>query len=133
MKIFTEKLKNFKKYGPYSHTVKAGNFFFTSGQIFVENDQKTKIFPNLYTQTLFTLKKIKKLLLQENLKISDIIKTTIFTTKLSEIKIINQAYEFFFKKHTQIYPARSCVGVLDLPYKAFIEIETISYVSNLKN
>ncbi|CUR53219.1 RidA family protein [Buchnera aphidicola] len=127
MKTFMNSLSNTKTYGPYSHTVTVENFFFTSGQIFVEYDEKLKKFPNLYDQTFNTLKKIKTLLIHENFKISDIIKTTIFTTQLNNLEIINTAYKKFFKKYTTIYPARSCVGVSQLPYDALVEIEVIAH------
>lgn len=113
-------------FGPYSQIVQINNLFFTSGQIPV--NQKNKCIPNTISeQTKLVLQNIKKLLINQNLTIKNIIKITIFTTKLDLIKDINLTYKNFFDLYTTNYPVRSCIGVNQLPKNVFIEMEAIAY------
>ncbi|ABJ90694.1 Rid family detoxifying hydrolase [Buchnera aphidicola] len=118
----------FKKnivFGPYSPCIKINNLFFFSGQIPI--CLKTGLMPkNLSEQTILTLKNIKRLLYKNKLNIKNIIKTTIFTTNMDKLNEINLSYKNFFKKYTNVYPARSCIGISKLPKKAKIEIEVIA-------
>lgn len=125
MKII--KKKNYiQTYGPYSPYIKIDNFLFLSGQIPI-NKNTGEIPKSLKNQTILTLKNILFCLKKENLHIKNIFKITIFTTKLNQLDEINIAYIKFFKKYTNIYPVRSCIGVSILPKNVFIEIEATAY------
>lgn len=123
-------VNDFKKntlFGPYSSAVKVGNFFFTSGHIPI-NTKNQKIPTKIYDQTYLTLKNIKNLLKQEKIKIKNIFKITIFTTKIEELNEINLSYKKFFDKYNKNYPVRTCIGVNKLPKNVSIEIEAIAYI-----
>ncbi|VFP88426.1 2-iminobutanoate/2-iminopropanoate deaminase [Buchnera aphidicola (Cinara piceae)] len=116
-----------KIFGPYSPIFQINNLFFLSGQIPV--DQKTGIIPkDLCKQTDLILMNIYSLLKNHKLNIKNIIKTTIFTTKMDKLKEINLSYKKFFDQYTDTYPARSCIGVSELPQKVSIEIEAIASI-----
>ncbi|CAL4321968.1 Rid family detoxifying hydrolase [Buchnera aphidicola] len=124
MKIYTKKAP--KVLGPYSQGIKINNFLIISGQIPIDPITE-KIPKKISDQTLLVLKNIKSIILKAKFHIKNIIKTTIFTTKLNQIHKINKMYEFFFKKNKiSIFPARSCVEVSKLPLNVKIEIESIS-------
>lgn len=124
MKIYTKKAP--KPIGPYSQAIKTKNLLMISGQIPIHVNSK-EIPKKIYNQTLLVLNNIKEIIKKTDFKIKNIIKTTIFTTNLNKIKIINSAYEKFFKNKLLRFPARSCVEVSKLPKNVKIEIEAIVY------
>ncbi|VFP81144.1 2-iminobutanoate/2-iminopropanoate deaminase [Buchnera aphidicola (Cinara kochiana kochiana)] len=125
--MLKEKCTFKKPFGPYSPILKINNLFFISGQIPV--DQNTGLIPKYLTeQTTLVLNNINTLLKENQLSVKNIIKTTIFTTKINKLKEINLFYQKFFDKHTTIYPTRSCIGISELPKKVFIEIEAIASI-----
>jgi 2-iminobutanoate/2-iminopropanoate deaminase len=125
MQIHTKKAP--EVLGPYSQGIKIKNLLIISGQIPIDPIKK-KIPKKIFDQTILVLRNIKKIILKANFDFKDIIKTTIFTTKLKKINEINHAYKKFFIDNTvPIFPARSCVEVSKLPLNVQIEIESIAY------
>ena len=59
----------------------------------------------------------------EGLTYKNLMKVTIFTTKLDQFQDINEAYSWYF---VGTPPAREVVGVAELPKKAEIEISAIA-------
>ncbi len=109
--------------GTYSQGVEHNGTFYFSGQIGL--DPKTMEMPSTCEEQLDQiLKNIDGLLESQNLKRTNILKTSIFITDLGNFGIVNKAYEEYFKPP---YPARSCVEVPALPKGALIEIEVIAY------
>ncbi|WP_244268594.1 RidA family protein [Buchnera aphidicola] len=116
-----------KTFGPYSPIIQVNNLFFISGQIPIYH--RTGVIPdNLYEQTSLALNNIRVLLKKSNLHIRNIVKITIFTTKINQLNEINLSYQEFFNKYTLKYPARSCIGISALPKKVDIEIEAIAAI-----
>jgi len=66
------------------------------------------------------LKNIDALLRSENLTPQNVVKTTVFITDMSLFAEMNAEYAKYFCVEP---PARSCVGVAQLPRGALIEIE----------
>lgn len=109
--------------GTYSQGVEHNGTFYFSGQIGL--DPKTMEMPATCEEQLDQiLKNIDGLLESQNLKRTNILKTSIFITDLGNFGIVNKAYEEYFQAP---YPARSCVEVPALPKGALIEIEVIAY------
>ena len=108
--------------GTYSQgTVHNGTYYF-SGQIGL--DPKTmQMQEGFKGQMDQILKNIDAVLQSEDLKRTNIIKTSIFVTDLANFGIVNEAYENYFETP---YPARSCVQVPALPKGAVVEIEVIA-------
>ena len=108
--------------GTYSQGVELQGVFYFSGQIGLDpaNGELKKTFDDQLEQIL---KNIDGLLDSQDLKRTNIFKTTIFMTNLADFSKVNVAYENFFEKP---YPARSCVQVSALPKGALIEIEVMA-------
>lgn len=108
--------------GVYSQGVELQGVFYFSGQIGLDpvNGELKKSFDEQLDQIL---KNVDGLLESQNLKRTNIFKTTIFMTDLAEFGKVNAAYEKYFEKP---YPARSCVQVSALPKGAVIEIEVMA-------
>ncbi len=108
--------------GTYSQGVELQGMFYFSGQIGLDpaNGELKKTFDEQLDQIL---KNVDGLLESQDLKRTNIFKTTIFMTDLAEFSKVNAAYEKYFEKP---YPARSCVQVSALPKGAVIEIEVMA-------
>lgn len=112
--------------GPYNQAIHAGNFIFLSGQIPI-NPKNNIIKESISDQVTQSLENIKNILKETNLKIKNIVKTTLFIIDFNDFEIINITYEKFFKINKSIFPARSCVQVSKLPKNVKIEIEAIAF------
>jgi len=108
--------------GTYSQGVIYNNFCFFSGQIGID-PITNKLELDFDSQLSQILKNIDAMLKSQRLERSDILKTTIFLTDLSQFSKVNQAYQNYFDKP---YPARSCVEVSKLPKDALVEIEVFA-------
>lgn len=111
--------------GPYSQAIKIDNFIILSGQIPIDV-VSNHIPDNIAEQTYLVLKNIKSILIDAGFQVKNIIKTTVFTTNLKKINIINEIYTKFFIENKSNFPTRSCVEVQALPKNVKIEIETIA-------
>ncbi|QCI22815.1 RidA family protein [Buchnera aphidicola] len=112
--------------GPYSQAVQFDNYILLSGQIPIDVISN-HIPENIAEQTYLVLKNIKSILFHIGFQVENIIKTTVFTTNLKKIDIINEVYKKFFIDHNSKFPARSCIEVQALPKNVKIEIEAIAY------
>lgn len=115
-----------KAIGPYSSAVKSGNLIFFSGILPIIPETGEIILDDIAKATEQILKNLLVMLEEINLSPKNIVKTTIFTTKIEEFSKINEVYENFFKQYTSNYPARSTVGVQSLPKGVSVEMEFIA-------
>lgn len=111
-----------KPIGPYSQAVKLGDFVYLSGQIPVDPSTSQLVGTSIEEQTQQVIKNIEAVLVEMNLELRHVLKTTVFMTNLEEIDGMNTIYEASF---TQPFPARSTVQVAALPMGAKVEIECI--------
>lgn len=109
--------------GPYSQAVQTGNLIFCSGQLPI--DPTTGKFPEggIKEQTRQSLLNINRLLEQEGLSLSNVVKTTVLLADISDFAAMNEVYAEMFKAP---FPARSAFSVRDLPKGALVEIECIA-------
>ncbi|ADP66762.1 predicted L-PSP (mRNA) endoribonuclease (YhaR) [Buchnera aphidicola str. TLW03 (Acyrthosiphon pisum)] len=84
-----------KPIGPYSQALKIDNFIILSGQIPIDVISN-QIPENIAEQTYLVLKNIKLILVHAKFQVHNIIKTTVFTTDLKKINIINEIYKKIF-------------------------------------
>jgi len=115
-----------KAVGPYSQAVRMGDFLFCSGQISIDPKTQDVFTGDIKTQTEMVLSNIDALLKSQNLKFSNIVKTTIFLTSMSDFTAVNEIYA---KRFTENPPARSTVQVAGLPKGVNVEIEIIANYS----
>ncbi|MFN3692278.1 MAG: Rid family detoxifying hydrolase, partial [Fervidobacterium sp.] len=114
-----------KAVGPYSSAVRLGNFIFFSGILPIVPDTGELIVEDVAKATEQILKNLYNMLSEIGLSPKNVVKTTIFTTKLEEFGKINEVYGNFFSLYTSKFPARSTVGVSALPKGASVEMEFI--------
>ena len=110
-----------KAIGPYSQAVEVNGMVFTSGVIPV-NPETNEIPEGIEAQARQALSNLAGLLESSDVKLENVIKTTVFIKDMNDFAKINAIYSEYFVKDC---PARSCVEVARLPKDVLIEIEAI--------
>jgi 2-iminobutanoate/2-iminopropanoate deaminase len=109
--------------GPYSQAVKAGNTVYVSGQIPLDaNGQMVE--GDVTAQTHQVMKNLTAVLAAAGMKLTDVVKCSIFVKNLGDFAIINQVYGSYFDEATA--PARETVEVARLPRDVQVEISCIA-------
>ena len=122
-KIYTKNAP--KAIGPYSQAIKVGNFIYISGQIALTKDGEF-LDSDIKTQTRQVCENLKAVLEASGAKLENVIKTTIFLDDINNFSKVNEVYKEYFKHK----PARSTVGVKELPKGAKVEIECIACLNS---
>ena len=107
----------------YSQGAEAGGSVYTAGQLGI--DPPTGAFAvGIEAQTLAALTNIRSIVEAAGLKVTDIVKVTVFLTTMSDFDAMNAIYKRFFDGHK---PARTTVGVAELPRPdALVEIDAVA-------
>ena len=109
--------------GPYSQAVEVGGLIFCSGQIPLDAKTGQIVSGGVAEQTKKVMTNIEAVLSAADLNFSNIVKTTIFLTSMSDFSTVNEIYANYF---TSAPPARSTVEVSGLPKGVSVEIEVIA-------
>lgn len=110
--------------GPYSQGKIVDGFLFVSGQIAINPANGNIEEDTIEGQTKRVCENIAAILKEAGADFDSVIKTTCFLKNISDFGAFNEIYgEYFSSK-----PARSCVGVGDLPKNALVEVEIIAKV-----
>ncbi|MCX5919478.1 MAG: RidA family protein [Deltaproteobacteria bacterium] len=115
--------KGFLSPSPLSQAVKAGGFIFISGQVPVDSKTRQVVSEDFAVQTRFVLDSLKGIVEAAGASLAQIVKTTVFLTDMSRFEEMNQIYREYFPEEP---PARTCIGVKELPRKSQIEIEAVA-------
>ncbi len=108
--------------GPYTPIVRAGDWLVVSGQIGITDG--ALVGGGTRGQLTQALENLAGLLAGEGATMADVVKTTLFLRHLSDYAAVNEIYVAAFGDHR---PARSAVGVSELPLGALIEIEAWAF------
>lgn len=109
--------------GPYSQAIDCGDLVFLSGQIPLVPETGLVADGGLEAQAHQMFANIKAVLAEAGMSLSNVVKTTVFLTDLSQFAAFNAIYAEYFKAP---YPARSCVEVSALPKDVLVECELIA-------
>ena len=109
--------------GPYSQAIDLGEFVFCSGQIPLVPETGAIAEGGIEAQAVQMFANIKAVLAAAALDFSNVVKTTVFMTNLSDFGTFNEIYARYFPENP---PARSCVEVSALPKGALVECEVIA-------
>ncbi|MFA6602029.1 MAG: RidA family protein [Candidatus Paceibacterota bacterium] len=107
---------------PLSSAVEANGLVFVSGQIHADSAWKLQ---GKTTEEKFALimTNIEVILAASGLSKKDIIQIRLYLTNLSELPVLNEIYKQYFDHP---FPARTAVGVSQLPLGATLEIEVVA-------
>ena len=106
--------------GPYSAGIKACEQIFLSGQLPIDPKTNHIVGEDICSQAKQCLENMKTLLLEENLDMKYVVKTTVFLKNLDDFAAMNEVYAQYF---SEPYPARTCCEVSHLVQNALIEID----------
>lgn len=119
--IFTEKAP--KPIGPYSQAVMRGNALFVSGQVaFIPSTGELDT-SSIENETKQVMENIKTIVEEAGMKMSDIVKSSIFLIDMNDFVRMNEVYAKYFPTNP---PARETVQVSALPKKVNVEISVIA-------
>jgi 2-iminobutanoate/2-iminopropanoate deaminase len=112
--------------GPYSQAVAitCRELLFCAGQIALDPKTQQMVEGDIQVQTRRVLENVKALLQASGTRLEHVIKTTVYLTNISDFAAMNEIYKEFFPEDP---PARSAVGVAELPLGARVEIEVIAH------
>ena len=105
----------------YRPAVRAGDLVFVSGQIGLGPDGMAETLEGQIAQVLVNLDKV---LTDQGVERSQVVKATVFLTDMDDFPALNEQYREFFADPR---PARSTIAVANLPFGARVEIEAIAY------
>jgi 2-iminobutanoate/2-iminopropanoate deaminase len=111
-----------KPLGPYTPVVRAGDWLIVSGQVgLVEGKLVTG---GLEAELRQAIANLRGHLEANGAALSNIAKTTVFLRHMSDYALMNEVYIDEFGDHR---PARSAIGVAELPIGALVEIEAWAF------
>jgi 2-iminobutanoate/2-iminopropanoate deaminase len=108
---------------PYSQAVVHGDLVFCSGQIGIDPASATMVEGGIEAETRRVLDNLREVLVAAGLKLTDVVKTSVFLVSLADFETVNRIYAEHFSAP---YPARSTVQVSALPRHARVEIDAIA-------
>ena len=118
-------LKAPKAVGPYSLGIRSGGFLFLSGQLGLDPESGEFVEGGVEAQTRQALLNIKNVLQEAGSGLSDVVKTSVFLSDITDFPKMNAVYAKFFVNDP---PARSTMQVGALPKLGLVEIEVIAKV-----
>lgn len=119
--IYTDKAP--KPIGPYSQAVMRGNALFVSGQVAFIPATGELDTSSIENETKQVMENIKTIVEAAGLKMSDVVKTSIFLIDMNNFSRVNEVYGKYFPSNP---PARETVQVSALPKKVNVEISVIA-------
>jgi 2-iminobutanoate/2-iminopropanoate deaminase len=112
-----------KAIGPYSQAVRSGNTLYASGQIPIDPATAKLVEGDFEAMARRVFENLKAVLSAGGATFSDVVRATVYLRDLSDFQKLNAIYAEYFGDHK---PARSTVGVAQLPMNAPVEIDVIA-------
>ena len=111
--------------GPYSQAVKANGLVYTSGQIALDPATGNLVDESFEAQVRRVLANLDAVLTAAGSSRDRVLKATVYLTDLANFQTLNTLYAEFFGNHK---PARTTVGVSQLPKGSAVEIDLVALV-----
>ena len=111
--------------GPYSQAVRAGDTVYLSGQVPFDPATMQLVTGDIDIQARRVFENLKAVAEAAGGSLAHAVKLTIFLTDLANFAKVNEVMASYFAKP---YPARSTIGVAQLPRGAQIEIECVLHL-----
>ena len=108
---------------PFSAARKAGNTLYVSGQI-ARTADGADVKKSVAAETRQVMDNIKRILKENGYSFDDVVRATVFLTDIEDYHEMNKEYASYFKS---AFPARACVGGVELVFGFRVEISCIAY------
>jgi 2-iminobutanoate/2-iminopropanoate deaminase len=115
-----------KAIGPYSQAVRTTDLIFTSGQIPLDPATGELLQGSFEEQVHRVFRNLEAVLNEAGSSFDRVLRATVYLTDLGNFQLLNTIYAEYFGSHR---PARTTVGVSQLPKGAAVEIDLIAVVS----
>jgi len=112
-----------KAIGPYSQAVIHHGIMYTSGQIALDPATGNLVEGDFAAQAERVFRNLEAVLKAGDSDFSRVLKATVYLSDLANFQTLNTIYAQYFGDHK---PARSTVGVAQLPKGAAVEIDLIA-------
>ena len=110
--------------GPYVQAKIMGNLVYTSGQIPIDPKTGNLVDGGIEAQAKQVCENLKAVLEAAGTSLEKVVKTNCYLKDIGDFAAFNAVYaEYFTEK-----PARSCVGGLQIPKGALVEVEVIAEI-----
>ncbi len=112
-----------KPVGPYTPAVRAGDWLVVSGQVGLLDGRL--VAGGLEGELRQAMANLRGHLEANGASLTNVVKTTVFLRHMSDYAQMNEVYIDEFGDHR---PARSAVGIAELPLGALVEVEAWAWV-----
>jgi 2-iminobutanoate/2-iminopropanoate deaminase len=109
--------------GPFSPGIDVEGTVYLSGQVGVSPRTQTLVPGGVSAETEQVLDNLRVLLASAGKGFSDVVSARVFLTSMKDFPAMNAIYARHFREP---YPARTTVGVTELPMGASVEIDLIA-------
>lgn len=107
---------------PFSHFVQHGDTGYTAGIIGQRTEDGVLVSDDIAEQCDAMMTNLETLLEERGLRLSNLIRTTIYLTNYDDFEAINSAYA---NRLSQPFPVRTTVQVTALPLGAKVQIDSV--------
>jgi 2-iminobutanoate/2-iminopropanoate deaminase len=112
-----------KPVGPYTPIVRAGDWLIVSGQVGLADGKLVS--GGTEGELRQAIANLRTLLEANGASLDKVVKTTVFLRHMGDYALMNEVYTAEFGDHR---PARSAIGVAELPIGALVEVEAWAFV-----
>ena len=109
--------------GPYSQGITLGDLVFCAGQAAIDPATRQLVEGGIDVQTRRVMENLRAVLEAAGSDFDHVLKSNVYLTDMTTFKAMNEVYGSYF---TGTPPARTTVGVKELPLGAIVEIEMIA-------
>jgi 2-iminobutanoate/2-iminopropanoate deaminase len=110
---------------PYNQAIRVGELVFVAGQLGMVLETGELAGPAIAEQTEQTMRNLGAVLEAAGSSLDNLLKTTVFLVDLADFEGMNEVYARYVGDRA---PARSTIGIAQLPRGARVEIEAIALV-----
>ena len=108
--------------GPYSQAIDTGETVYLSGQIGLDPTTMDLVSHTFEAEILQVFRNLASVCAASGGSLGSVVKTTVF---LTDLKLFEEVNKVFTEQFIRPFPARSVVGVSELPRGARVEIEAV--------
>jgi 2-iminobutanoate/2-iminopropanoate deaminase len=110
---------------PYNQAIRVGDLVFAAGQLGVSPETNELVGPGIGEQTEQVMRNLAAVLEAAGSSLDKLLKTTVFLVDLADFAEMNEVYARHVGDRP---PARSTIGIAQLPVGGRVEIEAIAHV-----
>lgn len=108
--------------GPYSQAVESDGLLFVSGQIGMDAATGILVPGGAARQAEAALQHISSILSAAGIGLEQVLRVTVYLKDMADFPAVNEVYAQFFSSWK---PARTTIGVSQLPKDALVEIDVV--------